>query len=1423
MFVNQLNKKVLLLSTLLIISGIAVNGQFVVINEFMSSNSYQIADEDGDYSDWIELLYVGKSPLNIGGYGISDDKSEPFRWIFPDITLLQGDYLLLWASGKNKADPAMPLHTNFSIKAEGEPLLLTHPDGTTISEVDPVNLCSDLSYGRKPDGTGNWYYFSEPTPGTSNQTQGYTGFLDPPQFSQPGGFYTDEFWLTISHTDPDALIYYTLDGSEPYPERVGTVSFSYKNQYPYNPGDPFGEFLTASYRTYPYTDSIFVRNVAGETDSITHISTTFHFEPYYFPLLPVFKGMVVRAAAFKEGMLKSTTITHSYFLTESGRERYTLPVFSICADKDDLFDYDDGIYTAGVDYDNWRTENPEALHNWETLANFHRNGDQWEKRSNIEFFIPGNTRAEFSQEIGFRINGNESRRRPMKSLRLYARSNYGEPSINYKFFENVDDDQFKTLILRNSGQDYYFTMLRDATIQEMVKDLKPDTQDNLPSILFINGEYWGIHNLRERYDKYYFERVYGIDPDNIDYLVNLNEIQEGDREHYDETIGYIEQNGLVEDEHYQYIQTRMDVDNFRDYQIINIFVDNHDWPGNNLEYWRMKTPYNPDAPAGQDGRWRWLVKDLDFGFGLFGLEEALQHNMLEFASAVGGPEYPNPEWSTFLFRKLLENEDFKFSFINRFADLLNTTFLPSVIENAIYQAEKEIEKEIDEHILRWKNLYHHDHWLSNLDVMYQFAEQRPVYQNQHILDFFQLNGQYTINLDVSNHWHGMVRLNSIVINENTPGARINPYPWSGQYYKGVPVELEAMPAQGYIFTHWSGDTTSTEKIIKLNPTTDYYVKANFKRVDVPRLVNFWLLNTDLPNDTPMEEVNPIYQLKDDAVLTFQSALEGYPFYPGHPNWRKASLERRNAPTPINYRPEGNQNIPYESSNMRGIQVKQPFTGDGGENTLIFHLPTTGIRDVVFRFAAKDEGAADNLVVSYSVDETPDQWTSEGIADPIPLLGTEYQLYTFDFEELPSTDDNPNFKIRILFGGENMSIDEGNRVTFNNFSLDGTLLTPPNVPPEFVEQIAMQHLIEDGEEIVFDLDDLVNEPDNDTLYYSVNSSQPLHAYATVVGRFLTVYPIQRGTSTISLTVTDSIAGPVMASFDVIIYPGAFSLHENKITFESWDETAPENAFPEYMLFMQSNMSDPGLTDSIFYPYFIPHDDYAPEDQQNIGFPYKNTQRTRINGLKDNGISFINTGTNRDLGGLLIALDTRDVSFAFINWTAALLEPNDMKYAVRLQYRTDINQPFEDLLVDNQAVEYNPDVHGDLMDFSEIPLPVECLDLDYLQLFWRYYHVAGVTGGRPQLRLDGISISDITYVPEFEEDDVLIYYFGNQINVSFTEKSDATCEIFDISGRRHKTISFTGEQNFEINTYPLTGIYIIRIITSKQVFVKKLFFN
>jgi len=202
-----------------------------------------------------------------------------------------------------------------------------------------------------------------------------------------------------------------------------------------------------------------------------------------------------------------------------------------------------------------------------------------------------------------------------------------------------------------------------------------------------------------------------------------------------------------------------------------------------------------------------------------------------------------------------------------------------------------------------------------------------------------------------------------------------------------------------------------------------------------RLRYFWFFGSDLINNTPLESVEATYSLVEQATIRFESALDGYPFTDTHPLWRKASMERRNRPTEINYHPEGNQGRPYDQNTMRALQVKQPFTGDGGENTLIFEMPTSGLEGVVFSFAAMDEGAATALLIDYSTETGGPVWTGDGLANDRYPLDTEFQRYSIDFSGIDDAMDNPDFRVRIRFDGDNMSADNGNRVTFNNISLE----------------------------------------------------------------------------------------------------------------------------------------------------------------------------------------------------------------------------------------------------------------------------------------------------------------------------------------------------------------------------------------------------
>ena len=233
-----------------------VFSQNIVINEILASNTTSIQDADGSHEDWIELHNKGAVSVNLLGYGISDDVLLPYKWIFPNVSIAAGQYLIVWASDKNRAVAGSPLHTNFKISASGESIYLTNGVGVTVDNVPAVSLQANISYGRSPNGTGPFVYFGIPTPNAVNSSTGYSGNLNPPTFSQVAGFYPSSFSLTISSTDPGTTILYTLDGSEPSETNLGGTTYTYKNVYIETPGQTAGPLLNNSYQTLQYSAPI---------------------------------------------------------------------------------------------------------------------------------------------------------------------------------------------------------------------------------------------------------------------------------------------------------------------------------------------------------------------------------------------------------------------------------------------------------------------------------------------------------------------------------------------------------------------------------------------------------------------------------------------------------------------------------------------------------------------------------------------------------------------------------------------------------------------------------------------------------------------------------------------------------------------------------------------------------------------------------------------------------------------------------------------------------------------------------------------------------------------------------------------------------------------------------------------------------------
>ncbi|MEX2380812.1 MAG: lamin tail domain-containing protein, partial [Opitutales bacterium] len=490
------------------------DGSSVRINEVMASNGITIADEDGDYEDWIELYNAGDASVNLGGWGLSDNYTNPFKWTFPENTILEkGDFLLVWASGKNRTsvDPAIDgdgatgsgeFHTNFAIAASGEEVLLTNPEGVRVDELGPREIPRNMSVGRVPDGTGEWFYFNESTPASPNDSTAYTEVLKAPGLSHTAGFYHEAVSLEATHERTDVALRYTLDGSEP----------------------------TADSPEFP--PQLVLASGEGDPNVFSAIKTTAGSDFWREPEFPVFKGNVVRVRAFRNGAMPSRTVSGTYFIGDSVSARYSLPVISVVTDGDNFFGDAKGIYVAGDGYDG----------DWQN-SNYSQRGREWERPVHLEIFEKDGALA-LAQDAGARIHGGWSRRWAFKSLRFYARSDYGENTFDYQLFPDQPDDSYKRFIIRNSGNDHEFTLFRDAFMQRFVGHMNFDTQAYRPSIIFINGEYWGIKNMRERYDRFYLERTHGVDPNNIDLMTDIRTVKEGDASHYDALLEAIETHGV---------------------------------------------------------------------------------------------------------------------------------------------------------------------------------------------------------------------------------------------------------------------------------------------------------------------------------------------------------------------------------------------------------------------------------------------------------------------------------------------------------------------------------------------------------------------------------------------------------------------------------------------------------------------------------------------------------------------------------------------------------------------------------------------------------------------------------------------------------------------------------------------------------------
>lgn len=705
--------------------------------------------------------------------------------------------------------------------------------------------------------------------------------ITPPEITHESGFYSEEFSVEITHPDSELLILYTLDGSEPKIENLAGKSWNYKKDYPYSPGVPHGDLLSDEIWTFEYQNPISIYNRTQEETVLADVNTSIiHNNPYVEGEL--FKAFTLRVCAYDEDTGDySNIITRNYFISEEGINRYTLPVVALSMDNDKMYSYETGINVPGILFDEWRDENPDVEEDMWADANYQLRGGETEIEINFNFFENGE--EILNHNAGTRINGNYSRFHPSKSFRLYAKDGYGEKNFKHTFFENYPVNKFKRLILRNSGNDNKFSFFRDAFIHNLTRNLNFDIQESRAIVLFINGEYNGIRNLRERYDKKYFESIHGVDEDELDFLENFYvEVKEGDSDFFFTMLDFLKYNSLETQINYNQAITYFDPINFTDYYISNIFVANDDWPHNNVLFWRKKTDYTPNYQGTDDGRFRFLMKDADRGFYLRErYENSYEANTLDWATQIidenANPFTAYQNRPTLLIRRLLENEAYKYYFITRFADLLNTTFLETRVVEKINHFQSIYASEIDENSRRWSDFTaNYDQWINDVNRMKDFANNRPEHQRQHLIEKFNLDGEFELEVDISHSDHGYIHLNTLDLTSETDGVNEEVYPWKGIYFKNIPVKLTAHPIGNYQFSHWSGDVESLNPELTLYLNNDTYIKAHFTHTDADFVNNFLIYpnpTSDILNVVLGKMfTSPHYKIVDLSGKTLQEAI-----------------------------------------------------------------------------------------------------------------------------------------------------------------------------------------------------------------------------------------------------------------------------------------------------------------------------------------------------------------------------------------------------------------------------------------------------------------------------------------------------------------------------------------------------------------------
>ncbi len=731
-------------------------------------------DEDGNDPAWVEIYNAGDQAANLQGYALVENLEKPRKWVFGDELIAAKSFRIVFCDrkdipevkGADNGNNHLRTHTNWKMdKAGGTVYLIDASYAIRDSVMFPEITTGDVSWGIT-DG-GIWKYFDKPTPEAPNtKSTAYDGLAPTLDLSQiKGGFYNEPVTINPPSLPSGVTLRCTQDGSVP-------------------------------------TKS------SQEFNSPINIS----------------KSMPLRCSAFKDGALTTQVVTKTFFIGES----VNMPVVAVSVDPSFFVKY----------YKKTNGGEPDMDHDQMYAPNESYPNDSGELPVHVEYFEKGSNSSGSAWDIeaGISLMGGWSRMERKKSVAIVMREEYQDGWLHYSLFDTrkSENDKYKAFNLRNNGNRFVSDYFADALGGAILEGSGVDYQRSRQVVVFYNGEYRGIHDMRERFNKNYVESNYGIDAASVNFIKHLGEeitASNGTITDYVAMLEYAAANDFSGEANaaYAHMKELMDVGNFADYMIAEMYVHNGDWPNNNVRAWR-----SPETP------WKFMIYDLDHGFdwkwGVEGFSEST--NMFKWVKQGGrtsGKCYTSSE-SAFtgekahcfhvLYTRLIKNPDFKRLFINHSSVMLENYLNATNIEKVRAKMEASIDRAESERDLATngqKERGYGSFTVSNENITEWARDRDREIEDQYKAEFEGLGGSANVTISSNN---GMVLMEGMKL----PGSTATSTNYKGKFFSGVEMELTAVASGGSVFTGWTGCTAVEGKpeTCRATITEGLSITANFK-------------------------------------------------------------------------------------------------------------------------------------------------------------------------------------------------------------------------------------------------------------------------------------------------------------------------------------------------------------------------------------------------------------------------------------------------------------------------------------------------------------------------------------------------------------------------------------------------------------------